>query len=325
MKKYTKQSNKKNSQTNKTVIHRFFSRLSGIQLVAILFLLFSVVVLLINAFIFKYPGNLYFPSSGLFDWLLILLIWAGSVLQFGKNSKIAHITKEVFYFYLLILIISIGSTAIQFTPFPPIDKKIQLIESIFYVNMDEIVKWTNSFPAFYTFLTVIYSFLTIELIVLPICIIIARQSDYFYEFVFLVLISTFIGFVFYYFFPTTAPASISTSPYFTDEQRATGLKFYQIHHYIEPTTILGGMVALPSFHVIWSWWLQFMTRVWPLVFYFLLPLNIMLIFSCVLLGWHYPIDIIGSIIIILCTHYIYNKFCNYKKLPKNCFIKKTLN
>ena len=272
-------------------------------------------IFLINAFYYQYPGNLYFPSSNIFDWLIILLIWAGCILQFGKNSSISNIMKEIFHMYLLILIIAISSTAVQFTPFQPIDRYIQTIEAFVYINMDEIVKWTNSYPIIYTILSASYNLLSFELLILPLIIIISRNSKFFYEFMFLMLVSSFIGFVFYYFFPTTAPASLSSSPFFLEEQRATGLKFYEIHQHIEPSTIAGGMIALPSFHVIWACWLQYMVRAWPVAFFILLPFNILLIISCVLLGWHYPLDIIGSALVIYFTYKIYcSTYCKEQKL-----------
>jgi membrane-associated phospholipid phosphatase len=116
--------------------------------------------------------------------------------------------------------------------------------------------------------------------------------------------SLLIGFIVYYFFPTTAPASVLHSDYFIKEQLATGLKFTQIHQYIQPTTLDGGLIAFPSFHVIWAWLCLYLIRSWFVVFYVFLFINILLIFSCVMLGWHYFLDIILSFLILLFCHYL---------------------
>ena len=75
---------------------------------------------------------------------------------------------------------------------------------------------------------------------------------------FLFITTALIGFTFYYFFPTTAPASIVNSPFFS-EGLAVG-------------------------------------------FLILLPINGLLMASCLLLGWHYAIDILGAFLVIFLSH-----------------------
>jgi len=138
-----------------------------------------------------------------------------------------------------------------------------------------------------------------------------------HEFYFLLLVSMIIGFVFYYFFPTMAPSSVIDSPYFLEEQRATALKFSQIHHYLQPTTIEGGLIAMPSFHVIWAYLCLYALRGWPILCGILFPVNCLLALACILLGWHYPIDLVGSIVVILMSQAILRYCYRKSQTPTN--------
>ncbi len=275
---------------------------------AVLILLFlATIALFVNYFIYQYPGVMYvvLPELG----ITLIPIWLGLYLQFGKESQIVLTFNHVIHYYLIITIITYATYCIQFTPFHPIDAAIVGLESKVNISMDKIVIWTNNKPLLYSILDAAYFSIGYQLIFIPLMIIVARHDEYYKEFSFLVLITAIIGFSFYYFFPTTAPASMAESAGFLDAQKATGLKFNQIHRYIQPETAEGGMIALPSFHVIWVMLIQYMVRVWPVVFTLLLPLNILVTISCVLLGWHYPIDILGSFIVLAMGFAIYRWTC----------------
>jgi membrane-associated phospholipid phosphatase len=104
------------------------------------------------------------------------------------------------------------------------------------------------------------------------------------------------------------------SDLFMAEQFDTGIKFKEIHHYAPITTMNGGMVAFPSFHAIWAWYCLQLMRGWPIAYCLLWIINMLLILSCILLGWHYPIDIIASLVLILLTHGIYQLLYKTHKL-----------
>ena len=160
----------------------------------------------------------------------------------------------------------------------------------------------------------IYQSIIYQLICLPLIMILFKRFQLVREYYFLLVSTLLIGFVFYYFFPTTAPASTIDSPYFLMMQKATGLKFQQIHHNIPPTTLDGGLIALPSFHVVWAYLSIYLLRGWPIFCWLLFPINGLLALSCVLLGWHYPIDLIGSAVVIILAHALLH-FCSIKPAP----------
>lgn len=275
----------------------------------ILFIL-STIAILINVLIYHFPGNNYFPPHTIYLFLSLILMHYGFLLQFGQDSQLAKITKEVIYFFLVMSLLALATNAAQYTPFSIIDPQILALENYLHIDMKAIISWTQSKPLFKTILAFIYDTLPYQMAYIPLFVIVTKRWRVIHEYYFLFIFSALLGFTFYYFFPTTAPASVIQSPYFDASQHATGLKFNQIHQYIPPTTMTGGMVALPSFHVIWAWFCLYLLWSWKYIFILLLPVNLLLIASCVLLGWHYPIDILGGVLIIFCSHSAYRISAN---------------
>ena len=288
-----------NSQFNLVASSRF------ILYPATLLCLLSFIAIAINSFGYHYPGNNYVSPNTYAVVLWLVLIYSGLAIQYGRNSWPARIAKEIILFYLVLAVIALTINAVQYTPFPTIDKKIIAIEASLHLDLVAILSWTYTKPLMKQLLEFSYNSLPYQVILFPLIIIVTRRWHYIREYYFLLLISTLIGFSFYYFFPTTAPASNIVSHYFTPSQHATGLKFMQIHQHIPPTTLDGGMISLPSFHFIWAWYSLYILRGWPLGLIIMLPVNLLLASSCVLLGWHYLLDILGSVIVIMMAHTLY--------------------
>ncbi|MBI2786095.1 MAG: phosphatase PAP2 family protein [Legionella longbeachae] len=275
-------------------------------------LVLSSISILINHFIYKYPGNNYFPEGiPLLLLILILFNW-GIILLFKKGSKLREIGKELIYFFAVMCLIALATNAVQLTPFPTIDKSIVSLESHLHINMEAILTWTHNHPQLKYLLSIIYNSLPYQMSILPLLVIATCRFHLLREYYFLLFSTLLIGFTFYYFFPTTAPASIINSPFFLAEQIDTGLKFRQIHQYIIPTTNQGGLIALPSFHTIWAIMCVYLLREWAIPCALLMIINILLIASCVLLGWHYCTDLIAGVIVLLICYY-FLKRCETKQ------------
>jgi hypothetical protein len=271
----------------------------------LLFIL-SISALCVNAYSYQYPGNNYFPPNTLLIAFTLVLMYSGLFLQFGRDHQLTQMLKEVIYFFIVMGVVALATNAAQYTPFDSIDKHILNLESFLHIDMQSIMQWTYDKPKITNLLAFIYDTLPFQMTYFPLLIIATRKFEYVREYYVLLLISVILGFTFYYFFPTTAPASVINNPYFSEIQRATGLKYAQIHHYIQPSTLEGGMIALPSFHVIWAWFCLYLLRGWPIVFFLMLPVNVLIVASCVLLGWHYSVDLLGGFIIILISHALYS-------------------
>ncbi|MDF1758024.1 MAG: phosphatase PAP2 family protein [Legionellaceae bacterium] len=274
----------------------------AIIFLSVIAILLASIILAVNYYIYKYPGNNYFPSGCWYIAPILVLIYWGCCIQFGSNSYQVRCTYEIAWFYFILTVIDLFTNAVQFTPFKPIDSYIVDFEKSMYIDLLALISWTSSKNTLLYLLKLSYDSLTYQMVLLPIFVIFMSRKDLLNEYYFLLLVTLMLGFGFYYFFPTTGPASVFSSNYFSEYQLATGAKFFEIHKYIQPTTIEGGLIALPSFHTIWACLCLYLVREWKPLFYTLIPINILLISSCVLLGWHYPSDLFASFMLLLLAH-----------------------
>ncbi len=279
----------------------FLNQRCVVTLMAGVLVALSAIALLVNAFVYHYPGINYFPPNNHQIVITIILVCLGFNLQYGKRSRPTKIAKEVIVFYAVMAVIALATNAVQYTPFSTIDTQIVAFEKMFHFNLTDAMRWTSAHPLLKEILIIAYESLAFQIAFLPLWMIVRSDLAILDEYYLLLLLTTLIGFVFYYFFPTTAPASVIKNQYFFKSQIATGLKFMQVHQHINPTTMDGGLISFPSFHVIWAWLCLYLMR-GSILIIILFPLNILAIISCVLLGWHYPSDLLGSAVILMLAH-----------------------
>ena len=301
-------------------INDFYYRIQRLKGPALILFGFSTAAIALNTLIYQFPGNSFVRFNALPVMVFLFINLALLLPMLGIKIITKKIVLECLLFFLVCVLIILGATAIQYTPFRPIDAHILAWEKAMHMNLLPMVIWTNHHPLIHLGLAQIYDLLELEMIAFPLYAIALKQYDYLHEYFFLVLTTACIGFIFYYFFPTTGPASNLPASHFAPEQLATGQKFWQIHHYQQPTTTLGGMIVMPSFHVIWAWLNVYLIRFQPLYCALFAIINVLLTFACVLLGWHYSLDIIGSFIILAIAFYIYKKpLSSRKQSEPDCF------
>lgn len=263
-------------------------------------LLLSMLSIGFNAQVFHFIGNNYFPLGSFQSGMSLILLFISAYYQLGQRNKITQIFALMLAYYGIFVIESLATNAVQYTPFATIDQDIVKLEPI---PLLPIVIWTKQHPGIRQLLAHIYNSLTIEMIVLPLLLILNLKREHLYEYFILLLLSTIVGFGFYYFFPSSGgPAATQNPEYFATYQHATELKFYEIHHHMKPSTLEGGMIALPSFHAIWAWLLVYAIRPFRRLYWILMPYNALIIVSCIMLGWHYFTDIFGSILVLVMVH-----------------------
>lgn len=285
----------------------FYQRKHHTYFSAVILLSFSlsITALWINTTRTHYIGNNYSPFNIKWACTALILTYLGTCLYYTSSHHITQKIKELGLFFGCMALVLLGTNAVQYTPFTPIDQNILNWSTWIHTDVAQTIAWTYAHPTLYKSMTLIYKSIDYQLTYLPLMFILFGRFKRLHEYYFLLLTTALIGFTFYYFFPTTAPASVVNSPYFIEAQYATGLKFKQIHAHIKPTTIEGGMIAFPSFHVIWAWLCVWLVRDWTWVFKPLLILNTGIAVSCVLLGWHYILDIIASFAVLGIAHGIH--------------------
>lgn len=279
-------------------------------LLAVFICFLSAIAVIVNYCVTQFLGNNYFPPDSSLIASVLFLIWLGTYLLFDRGSNYYKFARELVYFFLMISVIAFATNAVQLTPFSPIDNQLIKIDSFFGIHIEKIVAWIATKPWLTAILSLSYDSLPWQMAYLPLILIFARKFGYLREFYSLMLLTTLLGFIFYYFWPTVGPAAAIGSPYFTTYQYATGLKFIEIHNHLMPTTNEGGLIAMPSFHMIWALLCLNLSRCLPFIFFLLLPINLLLIASCVLLGWHYFIDLVGGVILLFIAQFIYRLLGN---------------
>jgi len=277
----------------------------SIARICFIFCCLSSLALTINVSFYRYPGNNYFPPNTPEISCLLILIYIGACLHSGKSSRLAYTIREIIIFFLIMCVLAIATNAAQYTPFNPIDSHILAWQTHIPFTTEDLLIWNHAHPFIKMCMEVIYDSLTYQMTYLPLFVIMMGHFKRIKEYYFLLLVTGIIGYSIYYFFPTTAPASVIDSAYFNDMQRATGLKFSQIHQYIPPTTLEGGLIAFPSLHVIWAYLCVILVRDWPVLYRILFIINLILAASCVILGWHYVLDVAGSVLVILIGQALY--------------------
>lgn len=266
-------------------------------------LVLAALIFLNNILFFHYHGNQYIPSAA-FDFTLYML--AFYLISFGFSPLKTWRTyfQDGLSIGCCVLCVSFATNAIQLTPFRTIDHLLGKWELL---PLTEMIIWTKNHQLIYEILTQIYNSLNYLLICIPISFILLQKKPELKAFYQFIMLTTMIGFSIYFFFPSCGPASFFPKELFEYYQVDNTLKFWEIHHGQYPSTQLGGLIAFPSFHVIWAYACVYPFKKASFFKLFIFFWFMMIIVSCVMLGWHYSLDIIGSLLIILITKILLEK------------------
>lgn len=273
-------------------------------------LLVGAALILLNSVQFHYPETALFGISAknwLFAWNGFFWKAIGPSLLFffygiyirSESPRASTFLWGIGFLSLCIFANMVISNGIQTTPFPPIDPLLVKIDRLMGINTPDLMTWTHSHPHIHHLFVNAYYSLIIELMgaLLIFTVFSARKPlTIFY----LAQMSTIlIGALIYYFFPTMAPSGIfHHCPYFTETQKDTSLRFYELHHHLKMTvTKECGLIAFPSFHVVWAILLTYCFWDKKIFFYPAAIWNFIIIISTVFLGWHYFADVIGGAVL----------------------------
>lgn len=268
--------------------------------------------MIINAFTMQYPGYDYVPRRWVILSPFILGVTLLAIAVQKSVPKLAKFTQAYGTFFFLALSFAILTTGVQLTPFHRVDDFLAKLDLSMGINTPVLMAWTARHPYIHKILEMGYDFLYLELIAVPLILPFFEGNKTVSHFFITMLLAFIIGTTIYYFFPTAAPASVFHSRYFMSGEHATFLKFYNIHHYHAVSSGDGGLIAFPSFHVAWAVILTCAVFRKKWLFIPLTMINILLIISTVLLGFHYLVDVFGGILLaalaILLVQMIHNKY-----------------
>ncbi|MBI3552189.1 MAG: phosphatase PAP2 family protein [Elusimicrobia bacterium] len=254
----------------------------------------SAALIGINALWFHFTGISYFPRPAIALIAPLLEVAAFAAYARGLDARAAFVLRNYSGFLLLASAVSVMTSAIQFTPFSPIDARIAAWDSRLGVSVTGAMSWSFARPWLWSLMRASYPALNLELFLVPLAADLFLDRRRTRVFLYAVAYSYIVGGLFYYLFPSSGPASILPGELFSPEQRLTSLKFHQVHHFQEVTTLMGGMVALPSFHAVWAILLTYAAAADRRLFVPVALLNGLVVLSTLLLGWHFLVDIAAS-------------------------------
>ncbi|ODN43853.1 phosphatase PAP2 family protein, partial [Piscirickettsia litoralis] len=277
-------------------IYHFFDKLS--LLFSFIVILLSVVVSTINEHYSHYT-SLVTPDllTNLFVIALCIILVTLSVPIRENYPKISLMFKLI-GLYVIAWVVMFSAYNLQFTPFSPIDHFLYQADLAIGVQQNQWVAWLYHHPILHKIFVNIYNSLDYQVLILPIlaCFLINKQDveSFLVKLPFLQL----IGGLIYYFWPTASPASLLNQQFLVQGQIDLALQFQQIHEGMMPTVVGEGLISFPSFHVIWSALFTLLFKQNKYLFIPLLILNVLLWVSTVVLGWHYMMDVIASLVLV---------------------------
>lgn len=250
-----------------------------------------------NAACERFTGASYFPKE-----ILPLAFVALNALITGlwlprDGSRRSILLIEGGFYALTMLVSCVLVQGIQYTPFPSIDPLLSRWDARLGCDTVALLGQVAARPALRFFLNRAYESTDLLLIAAPLVAVWRRDRAVLRVFTYAVVYSFLAGCLFYYFFPSSGPAGVYASADFLPIQRATSMKFLQVHSRLPVTTVLGGMIAFPSFHVAWSVLLTYVALPDRRLFGLLAAWNALVIASTVLLGWHFAVDVPAGLLL----------------------------
>lgn len=294
-------------------VNQFFAKYVTFQdrviLKLILFIcILTLTIFLLNYFTADYPTNTYPMTTFTPLYVVFFLICAFYGMYAKESSPRGATFLWGFGFYCITVTLSLFlATTIEATPFALIDHTLYQLDLLLGINTTTLVTWIHAHPTLHHTLTNFYLSLDLQLIVIPFFLMIFNQKKRLGIFFISQFISCIIGSLIYFFFPTVGPSGVIHSRFLPLDQMNLPIRFYEIHHYFMITNTTGGLIAFPSFHVIWATLLTYTARGKKYILYPLILINTILVASTVLLGWHYFTDVVAGFIIVFFSLFIAEK------------------
>jgi len=260
-------------------------------------LLLGALYITINALWTQFPGNVYCSLRWLMLSPVIIFLYFLSAYAREMSPRIAAITRTYTIYYFLSIAFGLLIQGIQYTPFPLIDKYLVRADLAMGFHSVAVLNWTYAHHWWRVVCDFVYTGVVYQVVMLPLLLGFFRQRHGINIYFVSTLVAYLIGTTIYYFFPTAGPTVMFHDVHFLKFQHDTFIRFFQIHHHLPVTTKQGGMIAFPSYHVIWSIVMAYACRRIKWIFYPVAIFNTLAIASTLFLAWHYLTDVIGGFVV----------------------------
>jgi membrane-associated phospholipid phosphatase len=259
----------------------------------------AAVLSAVNAYWFGFTGIGYFPREAWWIAFAALDLVFFGLWARARAPYASFVAINLAFYALTAAVMGVLTTAIQYTPFPRVDPALARWDAALGWDTVAVLRWVSARSGVRTLLVYAYNSTELQLVLAPLIAALAHDRRRLRVFLYAVVYSSIAGSLVYYFFPSSGPAGIFDSPDFVPVQRLTQLKFEQVHTFKPVTTLLGGLIAFPSFHVAWSVLATYAARTRPGIFWALAALNVVVLASTALLGWHYLVDVFAGLVLAL--------------------------
>ncbi|MCB1827342.1 MAG: phosphatase PAP2 family protein [Coxiellaceae bacterium] len=211
-----------------------------------------------------------------------------------RYSLVMEVITKLYWVYF---ISALGCMAIQFSPFPLIDSHLLAADNALGFSSTGFFEFVRHHHWLHQLFTTAYHSLDYLLILMPFVFAFFIEKRSVRIFYLANIIATFFTYNIYYYFPTTEPAHVAMGSNFLQAQYDIIAQWYQIHGHLKNTIHIGDLIAFPSFHVIWSCLLIYLTKNRKWIFYPMLVWGAVIMTSTVALGWHFLTDVMGGLAI----------------------------
>ncbi len=239
----------------------------------------------------RYTGAEYFPALFVIPLLTAFNVWLTGARQAARTGTPKPWLTDLGAYALAMLGLAALVQGMQYTPHAPIDPALLACDRRLGWDTAGALAWVAARPTLRWWLTRAYESTDLQLALAPLLPLLSRDARRSRVFVHAMMYASVLGALCYWFLPSSGPASVVGSPHFPWVQRATYMKYSQVHSWSPVTTVWGGMVAFPSFHVAWAALTVYAAAgdrraLWPVA-----ALNVVVAASTVVLGWHYLVDV----------------------------------
>lgn len=259
----------------------------------------------LNGLFFHYSGRSFLPWTWVAASPIILGLMILARLVKTSSPRVSRYTNTYGTYYFVSIALGIMCNGIQYTPFPLFDHALLHFDQLLHFHQPALISWTSAHPHVYISAAFCYDALIFELLLLPPLFSLGRNESAVYGFFVAALLTYIVGMLIYYFLPSNGPVDVLTSVHFNSSQNQIYLRFFEVHHFLSVHRNVG-LIAFPSFHVVWAVLLTYMVRRNKWLLYPALLVNTGAVLATLLLGWHFLADVLAGFVLatlaILASH-----------------------
>ena len=288
--------------TNALLPHNLDGPTKGSLIVVVIMFLFSIVTYFYN----KMHGSYSFAATEpqfLRDFIGVWIMYRFSTLI--KYDRIRRLISAICFTVFCFIASFMAANAISGTPsLHLLNWSLLAADVKLGFNQVALLNWTFQHPWLVSILHFAYNSWAPQFIIVPIALALFARSVHIAEWTYATLLALVIGGLIYFFFPSSSPASVLVSPYLPGSSYVCIAHFYGAHHALGIDANGCGLIDFPSFHVIDAVLNTLALRRVKVLGIIMLILNLLMIASTLMLGYHFLVDVIAGTAIAFFTYYV---------------------